>query len=109
MTEGYDELSLERASDLEQLRVDLISKVDPSLRFQIQERGISVIQNTYTGFDSEYELHNLSKHLNNLISVQLAVQGRTLIKVPVYKTMDISYIHPLNSTITTLYKPKLDN
>jgi hypothetical protein len=43
--------------------------------------------------------------LNKLVSVQLAVQTRTLIKVPLYSLQDIGYIHPLTSEISTFHKP----
>lgn len=62
---------------------------------QVQKRGVTVIQNTYTGFDTEYELQDPKKNLNKLLSVQIATRCRTLIKIPLYKTHDISYIHPL--------------
>ena len=41
------------------------------------------------------------KFLNKLLSVQLAIQTITLIKVPLYTITDISYIHPLTSEITS--------
>lgn len=99
--EGYHDTLV----DLESLQVTIVSFLDPYLRFQVQKRGITVIQNTYTGFDTEYELTDPVKCLNKLVSVQRAVQGRMLIKVPLYRTYDISYIHPLTSDITNLYKP----
>lgn len=95
-------------TDLEELRRSLLSRFDPYLRFQIQKRGISIIHNTYTGFDPEYELKDSKNFLNKLISVQLAVQSRTLFKVPLYNTLDISYIHPLTSELSSFYKPNVD-
>ena len=37
--------------DLNTLRFNLLSRLDPFLRFQVQKRGITVIQNIYTGFE----------------------------------------------------------
>jgi len=44
---------------------------------------VTIIQNTYMGFDTEYELDDPVKFKNKLISVQTAVKRRTIIKVPV--------------------------
>ena len=92
--------------DLESLRTSVISSLDPYLRLQVQKRGITLIQNTYIGFDTEYELCDSVKHLNKLLTVQLAFRCRTLIKAPLYRRYDVSYTHPLTSEITTFYKPK---
>jgi len=94
--------------ELEFLKNDLLSRLDPYIRFQFQKRGITVIQNIYTGFDTEYELLDNKKNLNKLVSTQAAVQSRVLIKIPLYKTMDVSYIHPLTSEISNFYKPEPD-
>lgn len=100
---------LERFSDLVTLSTTLLSRLDPYLRFQIQKRGVTIIQNTYCGYDSEYESKNYKKHLNRLVSVQTALQTRTLVKIPLYKQLDISYMHPLTSEISTLYRPKVED
>ena len=94
-------------SELDSLRVDLTSRLDPSIRLQIQKRGVTIIQNTYTGFDSEYELLDQKSHTNKLISIQIAVQSRTLIKIPLYNSLDLSFVHPQTSEITSFYKPKV--
>jgi hypothetical protein len=102
----FDDEGLDELCDLENLRLTLQSYLDPYLKLQVQKRGISIIQNTYTGFDTEYELKNPRKFLNKLLSVQTALQTRTLIKIPLYNTFNISYAHPLTSEITTFFKPK---
>lgn len=94
--------------DLHHLREVLLSRFDQYLRFQIQKRGVTVIQNTYTGFDTEYQLDNPRKNINRLLSLQTAVQRRTIIKVPLYNPYDISYVHPLSSEISNIYKNKVD-
>jgi len=105
----YDEGTLEDLNDLEVLKSKLHSRLDPYIRVPVQKRGVTVIQNAYTGFDTEYELLDHKKNLNKLLSVQIATQTRTLIKVPLYNTYDVSYVHPLSSEITTFYKPKKVN
>jgi hypothetical protein len=69
---------------------------------------VTVIQNIYTGFDTEYELSDYSKSINKLISTQMAVQTRTMIKLPLYKPFDISFVHPLTFEISNFYKPEVD-
>ena len=46
-----DELLIE----LETLRLRLLSRIDQFIKHQINKRGITLIENTYTGFDTEYE------------------------------------------------------
>jgi hypothetical protein len=79
------------------LKAKLFEKLDPFLRFQLKS-GITIIQNSYSGFDTEYELEDPQRFLNKLVSVQLAVQGRTLVKVPMYTVQDIIYIPLTNET-----------
>jgi len=92
---------------LDYLKKDLLTRLDPYIRCQLQKRGVSIIQNVYVGFDTEYELSDYSKYQNQLVSSQLAVQSRTLIKVPLYKTLDFSYIHSITSNISTFTNLKL--
>jgi hypothetical protein len=65
----------------------LLGLLDPFIRLKIQKRGIVTIQNTYVGFDTEYESINATT--NKLLSVQLAVSTKTMVKIP-KNTFDIS-------------------
>lgn len=58
----------------------LLGMLDPFIRIKIQKRGIVTIQNTYAGFDTEYEPINAI--MNKLLSVQLAVSTKTMVKIP---------------------------
>ena len=68
--EESEESEEDTVVELKNLRTDLISRLDLYLRIQSKKRGITIIQNTYTGFDTEYELLNFKKNLNKLLSVQ---------------------------------------
>jgi len=103
-----DSLDSDLLIDLVTLKSNLQGRLDPYLRFQIQKRGVTIIQNIYNGFDTEFELRDYRKNLNKLVSTQLAVQTRTLIKIPLYNSFDISYIHPITSEISSFYKPEVD-
>ena len=95
-------------ADLNNLKFLLLSRFDQYIKFQLQRRGITVIQNTYTGFDTEYQLSDPRKFKNKMISAQIALQRRTILKIPLYTPQDISYVHPLDSTLSNIYKNKVD-
>lgn len=108
----YARLNSIITNDSECIELDCMKKVffnrlDPILRFQLQKRGVTIIQNVYVGFDTEFEELKLVKNHNKLLSVQLATQDRTLVKVPLNTIQDINYIHPLTSDITrSFYQPQ---
>ena len=111
----YDKNDIDTSLELEDLladlsteRVRLTARLDQYIKLQVQKRGITVIQNSYCGFDTEYQKLNEAKHLNFLISAQTAIQRRTIIKVPLYKDFNVSYVHPLNSEVSEIYKNKVD-
>ena len=87
---------LETDSDLianyENLSGVIYEKIDPSIRIKIQKRGLSIIQNIYTGFDTEY-VNKGDPMLNELISVQLAVNTKTLLKIPKYTEYELSTLN----------------
>jgi hypothetical protein len=91
--------------DLENNRERLYTRLDQYLKLQIQKRGISIIHNTYTGFDTEYEFK--AKLKNKLISVQTAVQRRSIVKIPIKQPFDLSYVNPLTSEISQTYSNKV--
>lgn len=82
-------------SDFAVLSRNLYGKLDPSIRQKLQKRGISLIQNIYTGFDTEYK--NINVKYNKLLSVQLAVNTNTLIKIPFKKDYTVCEINPLTN------------
>jgi len=84
-------------TDLLNLSRDLYSRLDPSLRNKVTKRGISIIQNSYIGFDSEYK--NIDEKYNKLLSVQMAYNTRTLVKIPKESSYVLSTMHPLRNEI----------
>lgn len=103
LSEEYKEL----LADIECVKASLLARLDQFLKAQTQKRGISIIQNTYTGFDSEYQLLNEKKCLNELVSVQTAVQCRTIIKIPLDTPFDLSYVHPVTSEVSDVFLSKV--
>lgn len=86
---------VELVTDLNYLSNEIYSKLDPSLRKELLKRGISVIQNSNVGFDSEFK--NIGEKENKLISVQLAVNTKTYLKLPKRGLYKLSTIDPLTS------------
>jgi len=80
-------------ADFTVLSKALLSKIDPSIRKKLLKRGISVIKNIYTGFDTEYV--NLNMKFNKMLSVQLAVNTKIYLRVPKYSEYDFSTIDTL--------------
>lgn len=61
------------------------SLLDPSIKLKLNKKGINVIQNIYAGFDTEYKQNAEKWSLNDLISVQIALNTRTYLKLPLLK------------------------
>jgi hypothetical protein len=81
-------------SDLQNLNKILYGKIDPSLRNQIHKRGVTILQNIYTGFDTEYINQDVKS--NRMLSAQLAVSTHTFIKIPVKKVYSLGTLGTLN-------------
>lgn len=97
---------VELTADLESWKVIVFGRLEQFIKVQTQKRGISIIQNTYAGFDTEFE-HVTGFH-NKLVSVQTAVQRRTIVKVPCVELLDIGYVHPLTSSISDTFTNKVN-
>lgn len=67
-------------TNLRELEGELYGRLDPSIRKQIQKRGISIKENTYVGFDTEFT--KKSSEMNELVSSQLAVTTKTYVQIP---------------------------
>jgi hypothetical protein len=77
--------------------------LDPSIRQKIQKRGVSIIQNVYTGFDTEYK--NINVKENQLLSVQLAINTKSVLKIPRVTPYEISTMDTLSNK--TFKAPKI--
>lgn len=86
-------------TDLKVLSAELESLLDPSIKVRISKTGITVTRNTYVGYDTEYVLKNLSKSINDLLSIQLACNTRLLLKITKYGEFCDEYMHPLTGEI----------
>ena len=73
----------------------LHEKLDSSIRKSLSKRGVNVLQNIYTGFDTEY--YAKTEKFNELLSVQLAVNIRTYLKIPQLKSFELSTVDVLKN------------
>ena len=87
----------DRLADLEMLVRNLEGLLDPTIGKRLQKSGLCITQNIYQGFDTEYELLDPYRNLNELLSIQLAAQSRILLKVPLFKDFVLEYLHPITS------------
>jgi len=79
-------------TDMNSLSKELFSKLDPSIRSSLQRKGVTITENIYTGFDTEY-VHVANSKVNNLLSTQLAVNNDLVIKLPLNKDYTFSSIN----------------
>jgi hypothetical protein len=100
--ESGSEMESDLMIDFEVLSKNIFSRIDPSIRVKLQKKGISVIQNIYTGFDTEYK--NIDAKYNELISVQLAVNTKSLLKIPKYSEYELSTLDTLTGEVYKLNK-----
>lgn len=82
-------------NDLLYLSKKLFNTLDPSIRKMIQKRGISIVQNIQTGFDTEYV--NKDAMFNTLLSVQLATNTQTYLKLPTNSPYTFSTLNTLTN------------
>lgn len=75
----------ESFTELQVMNKHLLSKLDNSIKRHFQKTGITVSNNIYAGFDTEYK--NINSKLNKLLSVQVSVLGNFNIKVPSLQTV----------------------
>src|SRR6185312_6345203 len=104
--ETGSEMETDLMVDFEVLIKNIFSRIDPSIRIKLQKRGISVIQNVYTGFDTEYK--NKDVKYNELISVQLAVNTKNLLKIPKYSEYELSTLDTLTGEVYKINKDSKD-
>ena len=93
------EESLKDDSDLSfnfrSLRKRLHAQLDPAIRKKLLKRGVTVSENIYTGFDTEYK--NIDVKYNKLLSVQLAVNTACYLKIPCERSFKVCILNPLSS------------
>ena len=100
--------------DLKILEKELYTRLDPSIRYHLQKRGITIKENTYIGFDTEYQTGE--KIQNTLVSSQIAVTTKTFVQIPKATRYVISQLDeetnkviPLNQSSSVFNYSKIEN
>lgn len=66
--------------------------IHPVINNKISNKGISILLNTITGYDSEYELKSSSELSNDLLSIQLSSTTNYHVKIPILDRKPFSYL-----------------
>jgi hypothetical protein len=88
-------------TDLNVLKSNLLNQIDPLVRHNFRKSGITVTLNTVVGYDSEYCILNEAKNLNKMLSAQLVLNNRIIVKAPLYVPFTMGSMHTLTSDIYT--------
>ncbi len=94
-------------ADYKSLITKIYNKLHPLVQSKLQKGCVSVQLQTNVGFDTEFEIKDEVKNLNQLISIQIALNTRMVIKIPENSGFTIGYIHPLTSKITEHLKSEI--
>lgn len=82
-------------SDLLSISEKLYDKLEPSIRKSLIKKGITITNNIQNGFDTEYE--NQDTRINKLLSVQMAVNVITYLRIQLHTNYKLSNVHTLTN------------
>lgn len=91
-------------SDLLSLSEKIYDKLEPSIRKSLIKKGITITHNIQNGFDTEYE--NVDITTNKLLSVQMAVNVITYLRIQLHKVYRLSNVHTLTNESYEVGKDK---
>ena len=102
LTEGEKILIADLIVDLKTYAIKLYGNLNPSIRESLRQRGMSVTENIYCGFDTEYK--NIEVKKNKILSAQWAVNSKIVLTLPYLSDYDLSgmntgsgEVFPINS------------
>jgi hypothetical protein len=88
------ELNSDIVLDLKTREKDLYGRIDPSIRHHLSKRGVSIKENVYVGFDTEF--CRKDKDHNTLLSAQLAITTKHYVQIPRHTPYTISSLDEKN-------------
>lgn len=77
--------------DVKNFEKELTTLLDSSLRLKLRKRGLTIIQNIYCGFDTEYK--NIDMLTNKILSAQLALSTQTVLKMPLDQDFNFDIVN----------------
>ena len=84
--------------DYRVLEKELTILLDSTIRVKLRKQGVTVQQNIYCGYDSEYK--NIDSLHNKLLSIQLALSTQTVLKLPLHTEYVFGSINAQTSEFT---------
>lgn len=99
INELYSEIESDEIVDMKILLCKLERMLDPTIARRLRKVGITITQNVYVGYDTEYELSDVKKNKNELLSTQIAGNSRIIVKLPHEVPFKVEYLHPLTSEV----------
>jgi len=81
---------------------ELEGSIEPSIIASLKRKGVTFNHIRYTGFDNEYVKSNKSNY-NELVSVQLSVNTKTRLKIPLTRIYKYSKITTLKGKFYDIY------
>lgn len=91
LAQENEELYNDLLTDYKTLSKELYSRLDLSIRSKLMKKGISITQNIYTGFDTEYQ-HEKGIY-NKLLCVQASICNQSTIQLAVNEPFDFKEIN----------------
>lgn len=98
------EVCIDALEDLKEKEKELYGRLDPSIRHFLTKRGLSIRENVYVGFDTEFTRDSEGVDRNKLVSVQLAVNTKSYITVPKVIKYQISTLEDTTGKLIFLNK-----
>jgi len=86
-----DDMLLDVAVDIKNLKRSITLMIHPFIKSKLGNRGISIILNGFSGYDTEYYTIDEPKKLNVLLSGQIAANTAIYLRVPVVNVIPLHY------------------
>lgn len=100
-------IMIDTLTEFKNLEKELCGRLDSSIRYFLQKRGISIKENVYVGFDTEY--NQVTPVENKLVSSQLAVAVKTLIHIPKQEGYKLSTLDDSSKLVRLKYDSSVFN
>jgi hypothetical protein len=89
-------------AELKNCESDLFDRLDPSIRLYLVKRGVSIKENVYVGFDTEYTKFDYVT--NRIVSSQLAVSSKCYLQLPRMENYKLSKVDEKSNKVTLITK-----
>lgn len=81
---------------------ELFERLDPSIRWYIVKRGVTIKDNVNIGFDTEFT--KIGEGMNRIVSSQLAISCQTYIQIPRFERYKLSRLDELSNKLVKIKK-----